>query len=118
MLDNLVTSGPEMGSGEVGRIQGLIGQASMHEMALVMLVNVVFTHGVYKGSTLSIVGRNPLNDEVREVPVVGGTGFFRMARGYALTTTYSVNEAHTHGVIVYDVEVWHLDGQFALVSPQ
>ncbi|KAL0376228.1 UNVERIFIED_CONTAM: Dirigent protein 11 [Sesamum calycinum] len=94
-----VTSGPEIESREVGRIQGLIGLADFHEKALVMLLNVVFTEGEYKGSTLSILGRNPLDDEVREVPVVGGTGGFRMARGYAVTTTYAVDKAHTHGVI-------------------
>ncbi|KAL0386879.1 UNVERIFIED_CONTAM: Dirigent protein 11 [Sesamum radiatum] len=109
VVDNLVTSGPEIESREVGRIQGLIGLADFHEKALVMLLNVVFTEGEYKGSTLSILGRNPLDDEVREVPVVGGTGGFRMARGYAVTTTYAVDKAHTHGVIEYNVVVAHYD---------
>ncbi|KAK4405344.1 Dirigent protein 11 [Sesamum angolense] len=109
VLDNLVTSGPEIESREVGRIQGLIGLADFHEKALVMLLNVVFTEGEYKGSTLSILGRNPLDDEVREVPIVGGTGGFRMARGYAVTTTYAVDKAHTHGVIEYNVVVAHYD---------
>ncbi|KAK6143390.1 hypothetical protein DH2020_023738 [Rehmannia glutinosa] len=96
VLDNLVTSGPEIDSKEVGRIQGVIGLSDFHEKALVMLLNLVFTEGEYKGSTLSILGRNPLDDEIREVPIVGGTGVFRMARGYAITTTYAVDEAHTH----------------------
>ncbi|KAL0348492.1 UNVERIFIED_CONTAM: Dirigent protein 21 [Sesamum angustifolium] len=109
VLYNLVTSGPEIESREVGRIQGLIGLADFHEKALFMLLNVVFTEGKYKGSTLSILGRNPLDDEVREVPIVGGTGGFRMARGYAVTTTYAVDKAHTHGVIEYNVVVAHYD---------
>ncbi|KAL0454089.1 UNVERIFIED_CONTAM: Dirigent protein 19 [Sesamum latifolium] len=65
--------------------------------------------GEYKGSTLSILGRNALDDKVREVPIVGGTGGFRMARGYAVTTTYAVDKAHTHGVIEYNVVVVHYD---------
>ncbi|GER45581.1 disease resistance-responsive (dirigent-likeprotein) family protein [Striga asiatica] len=111
VLDNLVTSGPEMNSREVGRMQGVIGMADMRVKALVMLLNVVFTKGEYKGSTISILGRNPLDDEVREVPVVGGTGAFRMARGYVITNTYSKND--TYGVFEYNVVIWHLDGQVA-----
>ncbi|KAL8027852.1 hypothetical protein ABFS82_14G120900 [Erythranthe guttata] len=88
VLDNLVTSEPEVDSKEVGRIQGIIGLTDFHEKALVMLLNLVFTEGEYKGSTLSVLGRNPLAEETREVPIVGGTGAFRMARGYAVTTTY------------------------------
>ncbi|KAL8027850.1 hypothetical protein ABFX02_14G123700 [Erythranthe guttata] len=75
-----------------------------------MLLNLVFTDGEYKGSTLSVLGRNPLGEETREVPIVGGTGAFRMARGYAVTSTYSNDEAHSHGVIQYDVVVYHFDG--------
>ncbi|KAL7125478.1 hypothetical protein ABFS83_14G120100 [Erythranthe nasuta] len=110
VLDNLVTSEPEVDSKEVGRIQGIIGLTDFHEKALVMLLNLVFTEGEYKGSTLSVLGRNPLAEETREVPIVGGTGAFRMARGYAVTTTYSNDEAHHHGVIQYDVVVYHFDG--------
>ncbi|KAL3814024.1 hypothetical protein ACJIZ3_015292 [Penstemon smallii] len=107
VLDNLVTSGPEIDSEQVGRIQGVIGLSDFHEKALVMLLNLVFTEGKYKGSTLNILGRNPLDDAIREVPIVGGTGVFRMARGYAITSTYDVDEAHTHGIIQYDVVVFH-----------
>ncbi|XP_012833747.1 PREDICTED: dirigent protein 1-like isoform X1 [Erythranthe guttata] len=116
VLDNLVTSEPEVDSKEVGRIQGIIGLTDFHEKALVMLLNLVFTEGEYKGSTLSVLGRNPLAEETREVPIVGGTGAFRMARGYAVTTTYSNDEAHHHGVIQYDVVVYHFDGLLTLLS--
>ncbi|KAK4424061.1 Dirigent protein 21 [Sesamum alatum] len=116
VLDNLVTSGPEIDSKEVGRIQGLIGLADFHEKALVMLLNLVFTEGEYKGSTFSILKRNPLDDKVREVPIVGGTGAFRMARGFAVTTTYAVDKAHTHGVIEYNVVVVHMDDAMMLES--
>ncbi|XP_012833748.1 PREDICTED: dirigent protein 2-like isoform X2 [Erythranthe guttata] len=116
VLDNLVTSEPEVDSKEVGRIQGIIGLTDFHEKALVMLLNLVFTDGEYKGSTLSVLGRNPLGEETREVPIVGGTGAFRMARGYAVTSTYSNDEAHSHGVIQYDVVVYHFDGLLTLLS--
>ncbi|KAL0454088.1 UNVERIFIED_CONTAM: Dirigent protein 11 [Sesamum latifolium] len=110
VLDNLVTTGPEIDSQEVGRMQGLIGLADFHEKALVMLLNMVFTEGEYKGSTLSILGRNPLDAKVREVPIVGGTGAFRMARGYVITRTYSMDEAHIRSVYEYNLVVFHMDG--------
>ncbi|KAK4424060.1 Dirigent protein 21 [Sesamum alatum] len=78
VLDNLVTSGPEIDSQEVGRMQGIIALADLREEALAMLLNIVFTEGEFKGSTLSILGRNPLSDKVREVPIVGGI-YFRWA---------------------------------------
>ncbi|KAL0348493.1 UNVERIFIED_CONTAM: Dirigent protein 21 [Sesamum angustifolium] len=109
VLDNLVTTGPEIDSQEVGRMQGLIGLADLHEAALVMLLNVVFTEGEYKGSTLSILGRNPLLDKTREVPIVGGTGAFRMARGYVITRTYSTDETHFRSVYEYNLVVFHMD---------
>ncbi|XP_011092999.1 dirigent protein 1-like [Sesamum indicum] len=109
VLDNLVTTGPEIDSQEVGRMQGLIGLADLHEMALAMLLNIVFTEGEYKGSTLSILGRNNLYDEIREVPIVGGTGAFRMARGYVITRTYSTDETHFRSVYEYDLVIFHMD---------
>ncbi|EYU40431.1 hypothetical protein ABFS82_14G120800 [Erythranthe guttata] len=118
VLDNLVTSEPEVDSKEVGRIQGIIGLTDFHEKALVMLLNLVFTEGEYKGSTLSVLGRNPLHEKIREVPIVGGTGAFRMARGYAITTTYSTDETKRHpNVYQYDVVVYHFDG-FTLLARQ
>ncbi|KAL2469293.1 Dirigent protein 2 [Forsythia ovata] len=109
VLDNLVTAGPEPESKKVGRMQGVVGLSDLHEMALFMLVNLVFTEGKFNGSTLSVLGRNPLNDKVREVQVVGGTGVFRMARGYVITRTHSVVDAHILSVYEYTVVVFHFD---------
>ncbi|KAK4424062.1 Dirigent protein 21 [Sesamum alatum] len=109
VLDNLVTTGPEFESQQVGRMQGLIALADLHEKALAMLLNIVFTEGEFKGSTLSILGRNPLFDKVREVPIVGGTGAFRMARGYVITKTYSKDETRIRDVYEYNIVVFHMD---------
>ncbi|XP_042042444.1 dirigent protein 1-like [Salvia splendens] len=109
VLDNLVTSGPGLDSPEVGRMQGTVGQADLHERALVMVLNLVFTKGEYEGSTLSILGRNPLTHEVREVSIVGGTAAFRMATGYILTSTYFKDPAGVCNVYEYDAVVYHTD---------
>ena len=46
----------------------------------------------YNGSTFSVVGRNPAMKEVREIPVVGGSGLFRLARGYCFVRTHSMDQ--------------------------
>ncbi|CAN7083732.1 unnamed protein product [Brassica oleracea var. botrytis] len=41
----------------------------------------------YNGSTITIFGRNTAMSEVREMPIVGGSGIFRFARGYVEART-------------------------------
>lgn len=57
------------------------------------------------GSTLCILGRNNIQsgiaEEEQEYPVVGGTGIFRYAKGYALSTTYSDDVEAGHRVVLY-----------------
>lgn len=67
--------------------------AAQNEMGLFMVLNYVFVKGKYNGSTLSLLGRNPIFSEVREMSIVGGSGLFRFARGYAQarTHTFDVN---------------------------
>lgn len=109
VLDNLVTAEADPSSAQVGRLQGSVGLADLNEKALVMLLNMVFTQGEFEGSTLSIIGRNPLGREVREVPIVGGTGAFRMATGYVITTTYFADPNHVHSIYQYNAVVFHHD---------
>ncbi|CAN0927573.1 Dirigent protein 2, partial [Linum grandiflorum] len=59
------------------------------------------------GSTISLYGRNAIFDDVREMPVVGGTGVFRFARGYAEARTYKVDTVKFNVVVEYDVYVSH-----------
>lgn len=114
VMDNLVTSEADPNSAEVGRLQGTVGFADLTEKALVMLVNLIFTKGEYEGSTLSIIGRNPIGREVREVPIVGGTGAFRMATGYVITTTYFYDTNHVHSIYEYNAVVFRYDPAFFL----
>ncbi|CAI0468841.1 unnamed protein product [Linum tenue] len=107
VADEPLTVGPDASSKVVGRAQGMYGVASqsMTDMALLMVLSYGFTDGPYKGSSLSIVGRNPVMSPTRELPVLGGTGVFRMARGYALMKTVSVNAAGD-AVVHYNVTVY------------
>lgn len=92
VFDDLITAGPDPSSRKLGRAQGLITYADFHQPALAMNLNIIFTAGRFNGSTLSIAGRNPILSADRELPVVGGTGLFRMARGFSISNTHSYDD--------------------------
>ncbi|CAK9141814.1 unnamed protein product [Ilex paraguariensis] len=73
---------------EIGRVQGLYAAASLEDVALSGVFKFIFREGEYNGSSLSVLGNNPYRLLVREMPIVGGSGIFRMARGIAKFTTY------------------------------
>lgn len=70
-----------------------------------MSCSVYLHDGPYSGSTFSVLGRNPIRSEVREMPVVGGTGIFRLARGYCLAKTHSM--VGFDAIIGYNVTLLH-----------
>ncbi|KAJ4977900.1 hypothetical protein NE237_008680 [Protea cynaroides] len=107
MMDDPLTERPEATSKVVGRAQGIYASASQSEVAFLMTLNFAFMEGKYNGSTLSILGRNTVFSEVREMPVVGGSGLFRFARGYALAKTNWFNITSGDAVVEYNVYVIH-----------
>ncbi|WJZ88484.1 hypothetical protein VitviT2T_007778 [Vitis vinifera] len=92
IIDNSLTVGPNLSSKTVGKSQGLYASTGLEETSLLMVMNFAFTDGKYNGSTFTVVGRNNVNAKVREMPIIGGSGLFRFARGYALASTYSSND--------------------------
>ncbi|KAG8391252.1 hypothetical protein BUALT_Bualt01G0168800 [Buddleja alternifolia] len=111
VLDDVITAEPDRNSDKLGRAQGVITFAGLEESALTMSLNFYFTSGNYSGSTLCVVGRNPISSKNRELPVVGGTGVFRMARGYSISNTYSYDAATNYGVLEYTVYVAYVEDQ-------
>ncbi|KAJ9559199.1 hypothetical protein OSB04_013813 [Centaurea solstitialis] len=107
VIDDQLTVGPEPTSKIVGRAQGIYSFADLDEFAIMMVFNYVFIEGKYNGSTLSVLGRNPFMSKVRELPIVGGSGLFRFARGYVLITSHSINRSKGDAVLKNDVYVLH-----------
>ncbi|CAH1441539.1 unnamed protein product [Lactuca virosa] len=107
MIDDPLTEKPEADSKLLGRAQGFYGQASQEEIGLLMAMNFVFSTGKYNGSTLTILGRNPIFEKVREMPVIGGSGLFRFARGYAEASTITFDTKTGDAVVEYNVHVLH-----------
>ncbi|KAL2254861.1 UNVERIFIED_CONTAM: Dirigent protein 21 [Sesamum indicum] len=93
VLDNLITVEPDMKSEPIGRLQGVATSADLKTTAVDLNAYFYFTSGGVNGSTISISGRNPVvkNGEI-ELPIVGGTGMFRFARGYAIKNYTSIVE--------------------------
>ncbi|KAK7290672.1 hypothetical protein RIF29_05256 [Crotalaria pallida] len=107
VMDDAMTEGPELSSKEIGRAQGLFGLASLHDLGMAMLTNFVFSEGKYAGSTLSMLGRNPISEQNREMPIVGGTGVFRFATGYAVANSVTSISTQEHFVVEYNITIYH-----------
>ncbi|GJW93218.1 dirigent protein 22-like protein [Tanacetum coccineum] len=80
--------------------------SSIEDFGFLMTMNLAFSDGDFNGSTLSLLGRNPVLHEYREVPIVGGSGVFRMARGIATAKTYTFNLLGD-AIVEYNVIVSH-----------
>jgi hypothetical protein len=105
MIDDALTEGPEPTSKLVGRAQGFYSMAAQNDVALLMVMNFAFMEDKYNGSSISMLGRNSVFDDVREMPIVGGSGLFRNARGYALAHTNWVDPNTGDAIVEYDVYV-------------
>ncbi|KAL3628669.1 hypothetical protein CASFOL_027715 [Castilleja foliolosa] len=97
-----LTVGPDPKSTLLGRAQGTIAFTTP-EVSYDLHISIVyiFTSGKYNGSTVVAVGRNNVPQSVREFPIIGGTGAFKLARGIVTGSTYSTNPP----TFIYDLEI-------------
>lgn len=105
VIDNPLTTGPDPGSKFLGRYEGTNAYSDFNEAAANMNMNIIFSGGEYDGSTISILGRQPVNDKVRVLSVIGGTRVFRLAKGVLLASTYSTDPLTQIGTYVYVIYV-------------
>lgn len=105
VFDDRVTAEPDIASEEVARAQGTTTSVDLQVSAASMNLNFFLKAGKFNGSTVTVVGRNQFSDAERELPVVGGNGAFRYARGYAITRSYSNDAATNYGVLEYTIYV-------------
>ncbi|KAJ4724089.1 Dirigent protein [Melia azedarach] len=107
MIDDALTEGPERSSKLLGRAQGFYVAASLEEVGLLMAMNFAFSEGKFNGSTITVLGRNAVFSKVREMPVIGGTGVFRFARGFVQAKTYKFDPNTGDAVVEYNCYVLH-----------
>ena len=65
--------------------------AYQQELSLVMAMNFVSTTGKFNGSSLIILGTNAIFHPIRVMPIIGGTGAFRLARGFVQAKIHFFN---------------------------
>ncbi|CAI9108323.1 OLC1v1007893C1 [Oldenlandia corymbosa var. corymbosa] len=63
--------------------------------------------GDYKGISLCVLGNNPISHEYREMPILGGTGVFRLASGIATVNTVIVDIAKLNDILECHVVIQH-----------
>ncbi|KAL2248472.1 UNVERIFIED_CONTAM: Dirigent protein 23 [Sesamum indicum] len=105
--DDPITEGFAESSAQIARAQGLYVTSALDGSNTHVLISIVFTNEEYKGSTLEVQGSSAQFERVREVAVVGGTGKFRLARGYATFETIHYDHTLYYAVIQCNVTVLH-----------
>ncbi|XP_004505770.1 dirigent protein 23-like [Cicer arietinum] len=106
MADDPLTETSDPNSKLVGRAQGMYGSSCQEELGLLMALSYSFVDGPYNGSSFTVVGKNSIMNPVREMAVVGGTGLFRMARGYAIAQTHWFDN-RGDAIVGYNVTLVH-----------
>ncbi|KAK2665541.1 hypothetical protein Ddye_004115 [Dipteronia dyeriana] len=87
--------------------RGLYGSASQAELGLIMVFNFDFTEGMYKGSSISILGLNSAMNPVWEMAIIGGTGIFLLAQCYAIAQTHWFDHASGDAIVGFQSNLLH-----------
>ena len=108
VVDDELRAGPDRASPLLGRYQAVFFGTSLQAGAgYLSSVTLVFTAGEYAGSTLSVQGPVLGFAGTIERAVVGGTGRFRLARGYMLFKMVSKPTPETDGNEVHLFVLMH-----------
>ncbi|ESQ33534.1 hypothetical protein EUTSA_v10008817mg [Eutrema salsugineum] len=108
MMDDALTTDVSRNSSVVGQAQGFYAGAAQGEISYLVVMNFAFKTGKYNGSTLAVFGRDPvISSKVREMPIVGGSGIFRLARGYVEARTNLSDVKAGKAIVQYSCYVLH-----------
>ncbi|KAM3355499.1 hypothetical protein ACQJBY_025962 [Aegilops geniculata] len=91
VFDDVLTKGPTSRSKVVGNAQGMYVETGKDGYTILLTIDCEMTDGPFKGSSFVMFSRNEFRKPIREVPVIGGRGAFRMAKGYGLLKTVCVD---------------------------
>lgn len=103
VVDNELTEGHELGSGVVGQAQGFYLASSLDGTSHTLVLTALF-HGGDEGhvveDTVSFFGIHRTGSPISDIAVIGGTGKYENAKGYATIETLlnQVDQHTTDGV--------------------
>ncbi|KAG7631122.1 Dirigent protein [Arabidopsis suecica] len=107
VIDNRLTTEVAVNSTLVGQAQGIYAATGQRDASALMVMNFAFKTGKYNGSSIAILGRNAVLTKVREMPVIGGSGLFRFARGYVEARTMWFDQKSGDATVEYSCYVLH-----------
>lgn len=97
VVDNQITEGHELGSAVLGRAQGFYLASSLdgtsHTLALTALFHGEHDHEL--GDTISFFGVHRTATPISHLAIIGGTGQYETAKGYATIETLPHVDQHT-----------------------
>ncbi|XP_004497739.1 dirigent protein 18-like [Cicer arietinum] len=82
VIDDVLTSQPELGSQMVGKAQGVYVASSGDGSRQMMTFTALFEGGEY-GDSLNFYGLYKIGSTMSRLSVIGGTGKFKNAKGFA-----------------------------------
>ncbi|KAG6488380.1 dirigent protein 2-like [Zingiber officinale] len=88
-FDNVLQEGPDPSSRVIARPQGMAVIADLTGANAFTAYTITFIAGEFNGSSLSVLGLTTTTG-VSDRSIVGGTGYFRTARGYILSQNIDV----------------------------
>ncbi|KAH6836573.1 Disease resistance-responsive family protein [Perilla frutescens var. hirtella] len=97
VFDDELTEGHELGSGLVGKAQGFYISSSEDGNSQTMAFTAMFTSGSYADS-LSFFGVHRTAVAESHLAIMGGTGKYVNAKGFALVKTFPGDQHQTDGV--------------------
>ncbi|KAH7443552.1 hypothetical protein KP509_02G039800 [Ceratopteris richardii] len=106
VFDDKLTEGPHPDSTEIGRGQGMYTVASLgNGLPALFLTFTAVMHrpSLYDGSTICLQGSDRTFLKEREIAIVGGTGRFRLARGYAILSTITFKASTGAAIIKFNL---------------
>jgi len=96
VFDNELTEGHELGSGLVGKAQGFYVASSEDGTSQTMAFTTMFQSGGYADS-LSFFGVHRTAASESQLAVMGGTGKYVDAKGYATVKTFPATNQQNNG---------------------
>ncbi|KAI3520038.1 hypothetical protein L1887_09259 [Cichorium endivia] len=100
VIDNELTEGHELGTGVIGRGQGFYLASSLDGSSHTFALTTLFHGGDHEvDDTISFFGVHRTASEISHIAVIGGTGKYEEAKGYAtIESLPQVDEHTTDGV--------------------